>query len=55
MSPTSQTHARWQAKTVVGAAIARELAGFVWAVATEMRPANGKKGTDKPATVVAAL
>jgi transposase len=42
-------------ETVVCAAIARKPAGFVWAVATEMRPANGKKGTDKPATVVAAL
>jgi hypothetical protein len=47
--------ARWQAKTVVCAVIVRELAGFAWTVATEMRPANGTKGTDKPATVVAAL
>ena len=39
-------------KTVVCVAIARELAGSAWAIATEMRPA-GKKGTGKPATVVA--
>jgi hypothetical protein len=39
-------------KTVVCAAIARELAGFVWAIATEMSPT--KKGAGKPATVVAA-
>jgi hypothetical protein len=52
MSPTSQADARWQPKTVVCVAIARELAGFAWAIATEMRPA-GKKGTGKPATVVA--
>jgi transposase len=41
-------------KTVVSAAIARELAGFVWAIATEMSSANDKKSTGKPATVVAA-
>ena len=38
-------------KTVVCAAIARELTGFVWAIATETSPANGKKGTGKPATM----
>ena len=37
-------------KTVVCAAIARELSGFVWAIATEIGPAKGKKGTGKPAT-----
>ena len=29
-------------KNVVSAAIARELTGFVWAIATEMRSAKGK-------------
>ena len=41
-------------KTVVSAAIARELVGFVWAIATEMSSANDKKSTGKPAIVVAA-
>lgn len=41
-------------KTVVSAAIARELAGFVWAIATEMSSATGKKSTGRSAPVVAA-
>ena len=49
MLTTSQLMRAGKPKTVVCAAIARELAGFVWAIATEMRPA-GKKGTGKPAT-----
>ncbi len=42
--------------TVVTAAIARELAGFVWAIATEMKPVAGGKHPDKlGAQFVAAL
>jgi len=41
-------------KNVVAAAIARELAGFVWAIATETNSVGGRKGSGSPAGVFAS-